>query len=123
MYFKQQSIEASGVQVIDTMQKKVGRVNLPKSQKELQFFAIINESKDSTPSVTLSSGQTKDASKPGAYVYQFTAKNTASAKVKAVKEARKRYIRYHQLSSSTSNIWINVESTIQENLHIHRKKR
>lgn len=114
MYLKTTRIEdCKDIIIINTNQnpKKIGSLVIPKSQQKEDFFAIINEGKDKMlPVIYLSKGTTKDTTVPSIYVFRIKASSPASAKSQAIKEARKRYLRYNNLNLTTSNLNIHAKT-------------
>jgi hypothetical protein len=110
--------------IINTNQKKIGKINLPKSQPKKDYYATINEA-NICPSIVLSDGQSKVVSENGVFIFHIKATSVASAKAQAIAEAGKRYLLRNNLKSSslTSNINIHVESNCKDEiLHITKKR-
>lgn len=99
------------VVIINTNQnpKKIGRIRYPNPQQKDNYYAVIQESKTDLPKISLFKGTTKDSSSNGLYIFPIKASSPASATSQAIKEARKRYVRYHQLSPNLSNLQIYVD--------------
>ena len=92
--------------IINTNQnpKKIGSLVIPKSQLKEDFFATINQSEDLIlPVISLSKETSKDQN-----VFRIKASSLASAQSKAIKEFRKRYLRYNNLNLTTSNLHFHV---------------
>ncbi len=112
MLFQTTRIEdLKDVVIINTNQdpKKIGCLELPIKQQKDNYYAVIEESKTNLPKISLFKGITKDISNDRIYIFPIKASSQASATSKAIKEARKRYIRYHQLHPNLSNLKIYVD--------------
>ena len=125
-YLKKETIESSGVVIINTQllkngKKALGKNNsISKKQSKEDYFAIIKESKDLYPRISLFKGTTIDDSYKGMLVYKFKASSIESAKSKAVKEAKRRWCKFHQFKSA--NFIVHVESdSIEQKFNVKRK--
>ncbi len=98
--------------IINTNQnpKRIGRLELPKSQKKDDYYAVIKEADNELPRIYLSKGSTNEQSQVGSFIYRIKASSRDSANAQSIKEARRRYIRYNKLNVSTSNLNIYVDS-------------
>jgi len=118
--------ESRGQVLINTGQNpnKIGRLSLDNFQNKEDYHALVQETNDGRyPRIYVSKGRTQHVSKPGIHVLIFKASSPKSAQSIAKKEARKRYLKHFNYSETTSNIFIDVQSDISENIKTKEQRK